>query len=160
MFILAFQTVMPFVMRFYCDDVSGWLSPIRCSVLYLFLCQQRSVDKDATFLSSWNIWRLHSSVLTVMSSYWCWCRARTADPWSCNLKRGNDILIHCALSEYALCILCACALMSMQTLTPHAITFCTMKPSSFILKWEFIPIFILVVSHINCCKLQHLEHVF
>lgn len=100
------------------SDVSGWLSPIRCSVLYLFLCQQRSVDKDATFLSSWNIWRLHSSVLRVISSYWCWCRARTAGPWSCSWKSGNDILICCALSEYALCMLCilsACALMHMQT---------------------------------------------
>lgn len=39
-------------------------------------------------------------------------------------------------------------------------TLSCMMQWSFNLKWEFCQIFILVVSLVNCCRLQHLQHVF
>lgn len=86
-----------------------------------------------------------------MGCYWFQGGART--------KSWNDILIFLAM----LCIIPACSSLIytlIQVMQQVSQTLSCMMQWSFNLKWEFCQIFILVVSLVNCCRLQHLQHVF
>lgn len=81
-----------------------------------------------------------------MGCYWFQGGART--------KSWNDILIFLAM----LCIIPACSSLIytlIQVMQQVSQTLSCMMQWSFNLKWEFCQIFILVVSLVNCCRLQH-----
>lgn len=148
MFIIAFQTVIQFVLRFTVEsDVWSWLSPVRYSVFF-FICFL--ARKELLMKMPYSV-KLKHMRAAFLSNKRLLVLVQSQDVRSCTLSynvkngSGNQSTVWLHLCMWcANCVHYACV----HTHTPHATTLPTMKVF-FFLKWEFSQIFILVVCPIN-----------